>query len=74
MHDGLPDIEALMQWTRETLATHGVRCVCTGCLALVRAETGLEEVKRLLARRDARRQREDSQQQFRFVEMPYEYR
>ena len=74
MSDGLPDMEALMQWTRDTLATHGPRCVCQGCLALVRAETGLEEIKRLLARKDARRQREERQQQFRFGEAPYEYR
>jgi hypothetical protein len=73
MSDGLPDLEVLMQWTRETLATHGTHCVCQGCLALVRAETGLEEIKRLLARKDARRQREERQQQFRFVEAPYEY-
>jgi hypothetical protein len=52
MHDVLPDIEALMQWTRDTLAAHGPRCVCRACLALLRAEAGWR-APRLLAKHDA---------------------
>jgi hypothetical protein len=74
MHDVLPDIEALMQWTRDTLAAHGPRCVCRACLALVRAEAGMDEIRRILAKYDAQRQREDRQQRFGFLEAPYDSR
>jgi hypothetical protein len=74
MHEGMTGIDALVQWSREALAGHGASCVCAGCLALVRAEEGLEELRRILALRDARRQREERQQHFGFLEAPHEYR
>jgi hypothetical protein len=70
MYEDIPGLDALLTWSRETLAGHGARCVCAGCLALVRAEAGLEEIRVLLARRDARRQHEERQQRFRFIEVP----